>query len=119
MLHDTPLPARNVAPFVRAWTLVDTVTGLVANNTGGSQDQLTEIPIDLDLVLMNGERVGIYVHSDLGQWFTNGTAENSVYGQNVELKIYEGRAIGITPFGGSQSFPRVVNGTVGYTIGCL
>lgn len=69
--------------------------------------------------------VGLYIHTnDSGDiiFYTNpndGSAEGDVYTQNTELQIKQGRAISTPAFTGFAAFPRVFNGTVDYTIGCL
>lgn len=90
--------------------------------SGGDANVAVEIPLDLDLPLMAGQTLGVYLHSNDSAdniFYTAGTTEGAIYIQNAELQIFEGRAISQTLFGGTFFAPRVFNGEVKYTIGCL
>lgn len=87
--------------------------------------QLSQIPVaDCDTIEMEkGNTYGFYVTKTgsigraLGIRYTNGSREGNVFTENADMKIYEGRGVGGSFFGGHSTFsPRVWNGIVRYRL---
>lgn len=106
------------------WTFVDNATVVGAGfATSPAASVPTEIPIDIDLFIPAGQTYGFYIHSVPSGGgapikYRDGTAENTVYVQNVDLKIFQGRGVGSSFFNSFQPSPRVFAGIVNYELPC-
>ncbi len=95
-----------------AWTLADSVF-VIPTGIG----QPTEIPIDLNLYMPQGQLYSFLITgngSDLfGVDYTNGIAMGAPYINDNYVQIREGEGFG-APWIGGNGLPRVFNGTVHY-----
>jgi hypothetical protein len=94
-----------------AWTLADSVW--IDSTTIG---QPVRIPIYVGYAMNTGDTCGFYISGDgitLSVDYTNGTAVNNVYAQDLFIKVLEGRGMS-TPLFNTSAMPRVFNGNVYY-----
>lgn len=94
-----------------AWTLVDSAR--VMNSTPG---QPVRIPVYVGYAMNAGDTSGFYISGDgntLAVDYTNGTATNNVYAQDLFIKVLEGSGMS-SPLFNPGVAPRVFNGNVYY-----
>jgi hypothetical protein len=95
-----------------AWTLVGSATGVVAQPMGTP----TPLPIVVNITIPAGQTYGWYVTSTnttVSNYYTNGTAQGSVYTSDANIQFLEG--VGLEyPFTGTPFTPRVWNGRIHY-----
>lgn len=94
-----------------AWTLSDSV--MMMNPTPGLP---VRIPIYVGYAMNTGDTSGFYITADgntMTVEYTNGTAVNNVYAQDLYVKVLEGRGMS-TPLFTTSAMPRVFNGNVYY-----
>jgi hypothetical protein len=94
-----------------AWTLVD--SAFVVNSGVGTP---TRIPVYVGHAMNTGDTTGFYISADgntLSVDYTNGTAVNNVFAQDLYVKVLEGRGMS-SPLFSTSAMPRVFNGNVYY-----
>jgi hypothetical protein len=94
-----------------AWTLVDTIAGVVGGGFGVS----TFVNV-VDFVLGANATTGLYITTTApftdAMFYTNGTAVGNVAAANADLTVREGAGISY-PFADTFT-PRIWNGTINY-----
>lgn len=95
-----------------AWTLIGTTTVTSGGNGSG-----TPVPIAVNISIPSGQTFAFYVHSELGNAYTNGSSAGSIYVQDANIQILEGCGKGAPLFTGGTYTPRVFNGIVHYSYG--
>jgi hypothetical protein len=94
-----------------AWTLTDSV--MITNAAPG---QPVRIPIYVGYTMNTGDTCGFYISTDgntLSVDYTDGTATNNVYAQDLYVKVLEGSGMS-SPLFNPGVTPRIFNGNVYY-----
>ncbi|MCP4677332.1 MAG: hypothetical protein GY854_17825 [Deltaproteobacteria bacterium] len=95
------------------WTLLETSNNVTSNGEGAH----TPLDLSLNVVIEAGQRAAFSIAPTSGNGinYTSGTSVGQIYASNSDLQILEGISVG-GGFGGTVYSPRVMNGTVYYTL---